>query len=52
MPDLGWQVLALFVVIVIITFGAGKLPEIGNATCRSIKGFKRATERDTPVVTS
>jgi TatA/E family protein of Tat protein translocase len=50
MPDLGWQELAIILVIVIIIFGAGKLPEIGSAAGKSIKEFKRATESDTPSV--
>lgn len=52
MPDLGWQELAIILVIVIIIFGAGKLPEIGSAAGKSIKEFKRATESDTPSVPS
>jgi sec-independent protein translocase protein TatA len=27
-----------------VVFGAGRLPEIGNALGKSIKNFKRATE--------
>jgi sec-independent protein translocase protein TatA len=30
-------------VIVLIVFGAGKLPEIGSALGRGIKNFKKAT---------
>jgi sec-independent protein translocase protein TatA len=48
MPDLGWQELAIILVIVIIIFGAGKLPEIGGAMGKSIKEFKRASESDAP----
>jgi sec-independent protein translocase protein TatA len=44
MPDLGWQELAIIMVIVIIIFGAGKLPEIGGAVGKSIKEFKKASE--------
>jgi sec-independent protein translocase protein TatA len=40
MPDLGWQELAIILVIVVIIFGAGKLPEIGGALGKSIKEFK------------
>jgi sec-independent protein translocase protein TatA len=50
MPDLGWQELAIILVIVIIIFGAGKLPEIGSAAGKSIKEFKRASESDTPSI--
>lgn len=40
MPGLGWQELTIVLVIVIIIFGAGKLPEIGGALGKSIKEFK------------
>jgi sec-independent protein translocase protein TatA len=48
MPDLGWQELMIILVIVIIIFGAGKLPEISGAMGKSIKEFKKATADDTP----
>jgi sec-independent protein translocase protein TatA len=44
MPDLGWQELMIVLVVVIIIFGAGKLPEIGGAMGKSIKEFKKASE--------
>jgi sec-independent protein translocase protein TatA len=37
---LGWQELTIILVIVIIIFGAGKLPEIGGALGKGIKEFK------------
>jgi sec-independent protein translocase protein TatA len=40
MPSLGWQELVIVLVIVIIIFGAGRLPEIGGALGKSIKEFK------------
>lgn len=43
MPSLGWQELVLILLIVIIIFGAGKLPEIGGALGRGIKEFRQAT---------
>jgi sec-independent protein translocase protein TatA len=46
MPDLGWQELMIILVIVIIIFGAGKLPEIGGAMGKSIKEFKKASETE------
>ena len=33
----------VILVIVLIIFGAGKLPEIGSALGRGIKNFKKAT---------
>jgi sec-independent protein translocase protein TatA len=44
MPSLGWQELMIVLVIVIIIFGAGKLPEIGGALGKSIKEFKHQSE--------
>src|SRR5262249_14610755 len=46
MPSLGWQELMIVLVIVIIIFGAGKLPEIGGAMGKSIKEFKKASDED------
>ena len=40
MGGLGWQELTIVLVIVIIIFGAGKLPEIGGALGKGIKEFK------------
>ncbi|HEY7031651.1 MAG TPA: twin-arginine translocase TatA/TatE family subunit [Thermomicrobiales bacterium] len=48
MPDLGWQELMIILVIVIIIFGAGKLPEIGGALGKSMKEFKKASEGEEP----
>jgi sec-independent protein translocase protein TatA len=48
MPSLGWQELVIVLVIVIIIFGAGRLPEIGGALGKSIKEFKSNSETDTP----
>ncbi len=44
MPSLGWQELTIVLVIVIIIFGAGKLPEIGGALGKSIKEFRAQSE--------
>jgi sec-independent protein translocase protein TatA len=35
--------LLIILVIILIIFGAGKLPEIGGALGRGIKNFKKAT---------
>ena len=40
MGSIGWQELVIVLVIVIIIFGAGKLPEIGGALGKGIKEFK------------
>jgi sec-independent protein translocase protein TatA len=44
MPSLGWQELIIVLIIVVIIFGAGKLPEIGGAMGKSIKEFKKESE--------
>jgi sec-independent protein translocase protein TatA len=41
MPGMGE--LLIILVIVLLIFGAGKLPAIGDALGRSIKNFRRAT---------
>lgn len=46
MPSLGWQELVLILLIVIIIFGAGKLPEIGGALGRGIREFRTATKEE------
>jgi sec-independent protein translocase protein TatA len=44
MAGLGWQELIIVLVIVVIIFGAGKLPEIGGALGKGIKEFKNESE--------
>jgi sec-independent protein translocase protein TatA len=41
---IGMPELTLILVIVLIVFGAGKLPEIGTAIGKGIKNFKKATD--------
>ncbi len=43
MPTLGPWELGIILLIVIVIFGAGKLPEIGGALGKSIREFKTAT---------
>ncbi len=43
MPTLGWQELLIILFIVIIIFGASKLPEIGRGLGQSIREFRQAT---------
>jgi sec-independent protein translocase protein TatA len=38
--NLGWVELTIILVIVVVIFGAGKLPEIGTSLGKSIRGFK------------
>ncbi|MBM3189796.1 MAG: twin-arginine translocase TatA/TatE family subunit [Chloroflexi bacterium] len=44
LPHLGPTELIIILVIVIIIFGAGKLPEIGGALGKGIREFKTATK--------
>ncbi len=44
MPGMGELLIILFIVLVV--FGANKLPGIGDALGRSIKNFKRASNVD------
>ncbi len=43
MFGLGVAELLIILVIVLIIFGAGKIPEIGEGLGRGIKNFRRAT---------
>ncbi|MBA3035487.1 MAG: twin-arginine translocase TatA/TatE family subunit [Desulfobacterium sp.] len=46
MFGIGMQELIIILVIVLIIFGAGKLPEIGAGLGKAIKNFKSATSED------
>lgn len=58
MPTIGFWELVLILLIVLLVFGAAKLPEIGRALGRAIQEFKKAANesehkktrdnRDTP----
>jgi len=41
---LGFGELIILLLIVLLVFGAGKLPQIGDALGKSIKNFKRASQ--------
>ena len=43
---LGMPELIIILVIILIIFGAGKLPEIGAGLGKGIKNFKKATKKD------
>lgn len=44
--DLGWPEVLLILGIVLIVFGAGKLPQVGSALGKGIREFRRAARGD------
>ena len=47
MFGLGMTELIIILIIVLIIFGAGKLPEIGSGIGKGIRNFKKATREKT-----
>jgi sec-independent protein translocase protein TatA len=43
---LGWPEIVLILVVVLIIFGAGKLPQIGAQLGKGLKEFRRATKME------
>ena len=43
MGPIGWPELIILLVVVLIVFGPGKLPDIGNAIGRGIREFRKAS---------
>lgn len=42
-----WE-LAIVLVIVLVVFGAGKLPNVGSSVGQALKNFKKAMKDETP----
>ena len=47
----GMMELVLILIIVMIIFGAGKLPQLGEGLGKAIKGFKKSVHEPEPVET-
>ena len=45
----GWMELLLILFIVLIIFGAGKIPQLGEGLGKAIKGFKRSVNEPEPI---
>jgi sec-independent protein translocase protein TatA len=48
MFGLGMPELVVILVIALLVFGAGRLPEVGSSLGRAIRGFKEASEKREP----
>ena len=44
--NMHWPEIVLILVIVLVIFGAGKLPQIGGAIGKSIKEFRKSRSED------
>ncbi len=52
MFGIGMPELVIILIIILIIFGAGKLPEIGSGIGKGIKNFKKATSESPEEITS
>ena len=43
MGPIGWPELIILLIVVLIVFGPGKLPDIGNAIGRGVREFRKAS---------
>lgn len=46
MPNLGPMEIGLIVVLVLLLFGASRLPKLGRSMGQSISGFKKGLQED------
>jgi sec-independent protein translocase protein TatA len=49
MFGIGVQELVIILIIILIIFGAGKLPEIGSALGKGIKNFKKSMNENNEI---
>ncbi len=52
MAGLGWQELVIVLVIIMIIFGAGKLPEVARSLGQGVKEFKKEANEPTGTIAS
>lgn len=52
MAGLGWQELLIVLVIIMVIFGAGKLPQVARSLGQGIKEFKTEANASEPVAAS
>ncbi len=52
MPNLGLPELIVVLVIVLLVFGAGRLPQIGEGLGKAIRGLKRGLNTDDDIEVS
>lgn len=52
MFGIGMPELIIILIIILIIFGAGKLPEIGSGIGKGIKNFKKATTEPSEEISS
>lgn len=45
--SLGWPEILIILVILVMFFGLGKLPQVGESIGKAIRGFKKASSDDT-----
>ena len=48
MGDIGWQELLIIFVILLLLFGATRLPALSKSLGQSIRGFKQGMKEDDP----
>lgn len=46
LPHFGWTELIIILGIVLLIFGPSKLPQLGQAIGKTIRGFRRAVAED------
>ena len=51
MGNIGFPELIVIAIILLLVFGAGKLPEVGTQIGKTIKDFKKAMKDDEVTVT-